>query len=186
MNPTYNKIFIIKLIILLLVLQFSENIVFPFQVAFAQNNQACDEKLEKADEAYYDGEFNRSLDLIKECLKQTDIPDEQRVRAYTILTRTFLALEKSDKAKEYIAKILEINPDYAPTIEEETPKYVNTVLLVKKEQQSQLKEDKGLNSWLWIGAGGVVATAAIIVIASSGNDNKQKKDEPLPEPPNFP
>lgn len=188
MKLFYTKLIVFKLIILILLVQFTADFIFPQYKLNAQTNQVCDDNLEAADDAYYDGEYNESLRLIKICLEKPDITNEQCSLAYTILSRTFMAMDNNDKAKEYIGKILNLDPDYAPTIEEETPKYVNMVLLVRKEKEKQkiIEEESGISSWLWIGAGGVIATVAIIAIASSGDDKKETKDETLAEPPAFP
>jgi tetratricopeptide (TPR) repeat protein len=188
MNQFYRKIIVFKLIILLLLMQSVASFVFADYGLNAQTSQVCDENLEAADDAYYDGEYSESFRLIKLCLEKPDITNEQRSLAFSILARTFMAMDNPEKASEYIDKILDLNPDYLPTIEEETPKYVDLVTLVRKEkaQQKQMKEESGISSWVWIGAGGVVATAAIIAIASSGSNDDEPKDKPLPEPPVFP
>jgi len=187
MNPFFKKLIIFKLILLLLVLQFTTELIFIDFGLYAQNNQTCNENLKKADNAYFEGEFDDVLKLIKQCLSQSDISKEQRIQAYTILSRTMVAMDQMDKAKNYINKILEINPEYSPTIEQETPKYVSLVKSIREEKEKKIQktDESGISSWLWIGAGGVVATAAIIAIAVSGNDKKDSKKNSLPEPPEF-
>ena len=182
----YKKVVVFKLITLILLLQSFSGFFNADIGLFAQINQTCEENLEKADDAYYDSEFDEALRLIGLCLNQSDISNIHRSLAYTVFARTLMAMGESEKAKDYIGKILEINPDYEPTIEEETPKYVNMVSLVRKkiEQQKQIEEESGISSWVWIGAGGVVAAVTVIALISSGEE--EKKDDPLPEPPEFP
>ena len=189
MRIIINNILPVNLIFFILFLPMQNIVNWGNTELQAQTQQACDENLDKAEDAYYDSDYNTCLELIRICLKESDISDEQRLRAYTILTRTFIALEQIEKAKEYIYKILEINPEYLPTIEEETPTYVNTVLIVKTEKQKKAiaeEESSGLGTWLWVGVGGVVTTAAIIVIASTGEEKKETKEQALPLPPQFP
>ena len=155
---------------------------------YAQTNQTCSEILEKAEDAFYDGEFGESIKLISSCLNKPSITAEQKSYAYTILTRNFIAMEQNEKAKEFINKNLDINPDYAPTIEQETPAFVNLVMQEREKRKKvvEVVEAAGISSWIWIGAGGVVATVAVIAIISSGDENKDKDKNPLPEPPEFP
>jgi len=183
MNQFIKKLIIFKLIFLLLILQFTVD-----SVIIAQNSQTCDAILKSADDAYFESRFDDVLKLIKQCLSQTDISKDHRLQAYTILSRTMVAMDQMDKAKNYINKILEKNPEYSPTIEQETPKYVSLVKLIREEKEKKIQktEESGISSWLWIGAGGVVATAAIIAIAVSGNDKKDSKKNSLPKPPEFP
>ena len=188
MITNYRKFFILKLIVLFLLLQISSSFVNPYYDLFAQTDQSCADILEKAEDAYYDGEYDQAIQLTSKCLKQPDITVEQKSHVYTILSRTFIAMNQIEKAEEYINENLDINPDYLPTIEQETPAYVNLVIQERKKREEVVKvvEAAGISSWVWIGAGGVLATAAIIVIASSGSNDDEPKDKPLPEPPVFP
>jgi tetratricopeptide (TPR) repeat protein len=186
MKLNLRKIFILKLIVAFLILQICGSFVNPFSDLYAQANHTCSDNLEKAEDAYYDGEFGESIKLIGTCLKQPNITEEQKSYAYTILSRNFIALDEIEKAKEFINKNLDINPDYLPTIEQETPVFVNLVVQEKEKRKKVKKvvEEAGISSWLWIGAGTAVAATAVIVLISSGDENKDKK--PLPEPPEFP
>ena len=188
MNPDYKKYFVFKLIVLILLMQTSGILLNLNVQLFAQNNQNCADILEKAEDAYYDGEFDTTLTLINNCLKLPDIGAEQRSMAYIILARTFIATNESEKSTQFINKILDLDRNYAPTIEQETPKFVMMVnqVIQERKTQTKLEEETGISSWIWIGAGGIVATAAVIAIISSGDNNPEKKDGSLPEPPEFP
>lgn len=148
----------------------------------------CSEQLEEAEEMYYDGEFDKAIQMVNQCLAQSSLPKEEQVRSYTILARTYLAKEDTLLTKENIRIILKLAPDYQPTIEQETPRYVNLVAEVRKEQtQSVVAEsDSGIPSWLWIGAGSAAAVAIIAIVASGGSDENGNQDTSLPEPPDFP
>ena len=188
MTSNFRKYFVFKLIVILLLLQILGNFVNPCYDLYAQTDQTCTENLEKAEDAYYDGEFSEAIKLIGTCLKQPNITEEQKSTAFTIMSRTFIAMDDIEKAKEYINKNLDINPDYLPTIEQETPAYVNLVMQERKKRDEVVKavEEAGISSWLWIGAGSAVAAAAVIVLISSGDENKDKDKKPLPQPPEFP
>jgi tetratricopeptide (TPR) repeat protein len=187
MIKIYNKLLIFNFIFLFLLLQLSGNLIIPNFNLFAQTDQTISGNLEKAENSYYDGEFNETIKLISLCLKQSNITKEQRSFAYVILSRTFIAMEKVEKAKEFINKILDINPDYLPTIEQETPQFVSLVLLIRKDREQGIKttEDSGISKWIWIGAGSAI-TAAVIILIASADENKEKENKDLPEPPEFP
>jgi hypothetical protein len=81
-----------------------------------------------------------------------------------------------------------LEPTYRPTIEQETPNYVNLVAEVRKEedQLAAAEAGAGISSWLLIGAGSAAAVAIIAIVASSGSDDKGTQDTSLPKPPDFP
>jgi hypothetical protein len=94
-------------------------------------------------------------------------------------------------AKENILKILEIESSYQPTIEQETPRYVNLVTEIRKEraQLAASAVETGISTWLLIGAGGVAAAAIIALVTTGGDDNGNTtggQPKPLSEPPPFP
>ena len=156
-------------------------------------DQTCSEKLDIAEEYYYDDAFDEAQALIQVCLNDPALEEAERIRAYTILTRIFLARENIEAAKEIVLKMLAIDPAYQPTIEQETPRYVNLVAEVKKDYQAPApvaettqKSDKLSNKrWLWIGAGGAAAIAIIAVLAL-GSDDEPTEEKLLSTPPPFP
>jgi hypothetical protein len=116
------------------------------------------------------------------------LSNEDQLRSYKILARTYLAKDDTILARDNIRIILKLNPAYQPTIEEETPKYVNLVSEVKAEQEQLAASavTAGISSWWLIGAGGVAAVAIIAIVASGGDDNQGNEDLSLPKPPDFP
>jgi hypothetical protein len=154
----------------------------------AADTNTCVSQLNKAEESYYNGQFDEALQLSRQCLQNTSLTPENRLRAYTILARTFLGKNETDSSKWAINRILELNPDYQPTIEQEKPQYVHLVTEIKIERAyaEQKKGKKGINKWIWIGAG-TVASAAIITLLTSGNSgSKETTKNTLGEPPPFP
>ena len=97
--------------------------------------------------------------------------------------------EEPELAKKAVVSLLQLNPDYQPTIEEESPRYVKLVTETRAEQ-AQLQaaqESAGINPWVWIGAGGVAAAAVIVIVAGgSGGDEISNTNQPLPAPPVLP
>jgi len=138
-----------------------------------------------AEESYYEGDFDKATEFLNLCLRETNATDEHRVKAYTILTRISLAQDDIKSARKYIEIILKIDSNYEPTIEEETPKFVNLFTEIKTAQLDRNDNKSGFNKWIIVGAGGVATTAIILLVAAKGG-NKETEKENLPEPPAFP
>jgi len=155
---------------------------------YASDETSCSERLDQAEELYYDREFDQTIKIVNQCLQQASLLKDDQIRSYTILARTYLAKEDTSLSKDNIRIILKIDPAYQPTIEQETPKYVNLVAKVKKEEDllAAAEAGIGISSWLLIGAGSAAAVAIIAIVASGGSDDKGTQDTSLPKPPDFP
>jgi len=197
MTIKMNKItdvFLITLISSGLILQ----ICFAYQAIGAScdltDQSSCSEQLDQAEELYYNGDFDVAVGLVQECLKSKSVDKQVLVRAYTILSRIYLTQGNQVSAKENINHILSLNPTYNPTIEEETPSYVNLVSEVRQEVvQAQVdkpgapSDSSAISPWVWVGLGSA-AVAIIALIASGNGDSNQDPEggQPLPEPPSYP
>ncbi len=157
--------------------------------------KTCKEKLAKAEEYYYEEAFEEAQALILDCLNASSLTKDEQIKAYTILARISLARGKTKAAKALILKILSINPAYSPTVEEETPKYVNLAAEVKKEfvqakatpaAKQEPSDRKNKNTWIWLGAGAAAVTALIILIAGGAGGENTGQQQSLPTPPPFP
>lgn len=148
----------------------------------------CADRLDEAEELYYDGEFDKTIQIVNHCLQQESLPKKIQVRSYSILARTYLAKEDTIKTEDNIRIILKLEPSYQPTIEQETPKYVKLVAEVRKEQDqlAAAEAGTGISSWLLIGAGGAAAVAIIAIVASGSSDENGTQETSLPKPPDFP
>lgn len=157
-------------------------------------DQTCSEKLDIAEEYYYDDAFDEAQALVQDCLNDLSLKKVERIRAYTILARIYLARENPEAAKEFILKIFSLDPAYQPTIEQETPRFVNLVTEAKKEfvvpapiaESAKTSKKKSGKRWLWIGAGTAAVIAIIAVVASGSKGEKPVQERLLPNPPPFP
>jgi hypothetical protein len=149
----------------------------------------CTKRLDEAQQNYYNGNFETSIELVKRCLQNDSITETERIRAYKILAQTYLAKDYVEPAKKVIIKILEVNPNYTPAIEQEPPQFVELVFQVK----SELKTEKGdtskstsrkSNTWLWVAAGSAAVVAGVAVILLSMKQEEEKQT--LPNPPPWP
>jgi hypothetical protein len=154
----------------------------------ASDKTNCSESLDQAEELYYDGEFDQTIEIVNQCLQKVSLIKDDQIRSYTILARTYLAKQDTILTKDNIRIILKIDPTYQPTIEQETPKYVNLVAEVRAEQDqlTAAEAGTGISSWLLIGAGSAAAIAIIAIVASGGSDEKEIQNTSLPKPPDFP
>ena len=138
--------------------------LFPVTEALAQ--ESCAENLKQAEQYYFEGKFDISISLIRTCLQAGNLTQAELIKAY---------------------KVLEIKPDYAPTIAEDPPPYVELVNSLKQEQAVQKSAAQAEDTkWLWIGAGGVAIIGIITLIALSGSEEEPKAQEPLATPPPWP
>ncbi len=155
----------------------------------ASNQDNGKDLLKKAQARYHQGEFDQTLQLIRQFLQTDSISKPQRILAYSLLSKTFIAQQKIDSAKEVVHKIFALNPAYHPTLEQEKPSYVHLVDAVRdeikpKKAESSVKKTKH-NTLLWAGTGGAVTFAIILgIVLSRGADNG--KSHTLPKPPAFP
>lgn len=180
-NPNRPVLLIFFIIIALINIQFS--------TAFAASNQDTgSDLLKKAQTHYHQGEFDKTLKLVGQFLQYDSISKPQRIQAYSLLSKTFIAQQKTDSAKEMVRKIFSLNPAYHPTLEQEKPSYIHLVDAVRDEfkpkaTKATAKKTKH-STLLWAGAGGAVTFAIILGVVLSGGDNG--KSHPLPKPPAFP
>ena len=153
-------------------------------------DQECSERLDQAEESYYNGDLDQAILLARQCSEDKNVSNDIRLHAYKILARSFLIKEDMNSAKNTVLLILQINPEYQATIEEESPNFVKLVDETRAEhtQMAAAEETSTINPWIWVGAGGVAATAIIIMVAggSSGSEEPTPTNNNLPLPPALP
>jgi len=154
----------------------------------ASNDDVAD-KLNKAEDKYYDGDLDTALALVLECLRDSTISNYLSLRANKLLAHILLNKEESEAAKNALFKVLNLEPNYRPTIEEEAPRFVTLVEEARREFSEQKVAEKsaesGTSNWIWIGAGGAVVAAAVILLSGNGSGTDQKSPA-LPQPPDLP
>ena len=155
---------------------------------YAAATTSCNDLLNQADEFYFNAKFDKAIGLIRQCIKNPNLKKSDRLRAYQILTRIFLAKNEKDKATKIAIKVLEIEPDYQPTIEKEKPDYIELISSLRTIQTQKIAEKEkpkqDSKKWWWIGGGAVIALGITAMIIGSGGNEEENKS--LPEPPKFP
>ena len=150
------------------------------------SQDTCAELLSRAEQNYFEGRFDDTISLIKSCLTAGTHNQDELFRAYKILAQAYLAKNNSDAARTIITKMVEIDPNYNPTIEKEPPSFVELVNSVRQENlNTEMADQTEDNKCLWIGAAGVATVGIITIIALSGGDSEEES-KPLPAPPQWP
>jgi tetratricopeptide (TPR) repeat protein len=188
MRHSFNKKLSIGLLVAFFYLQIFGLMPGQCNALYAVVQFDCSDRLDQAEEHYYDGQFDEAIIIVNQCLQDKTIALKEQIRSYTILARIYLAKDDIEKTKQNVRIILRLEPAYQPTIEQETPKYINLVTEVRKEQEqlAVAETSTGISSWLLIGAGSVAAVAIIAIAVSGGSDEKGTQDTSLPKPPDFP
>jgi len=159
-------------------------IINPIYAAFQDGINS--ELLEKAENYYYDGDFDNAIKSANQFISQAKLSKEDKKNAYILLVHIFLAKSDATSAKKVLESIFNIDPGYTPTLEEETPKYVTFVTEIKKQYMAKkVKPKKQEIDWALWGGAGAGATLLIILLASGGSDN-DSSSPPLSLPPDFP
>jgi hypothetical protein len=86
-------------------------IAFSAQVAFAQGDD-CELTLSRALEEYNAGHFYSIPSILEPCLNK--FTNEQRQRAYLLLTQTYLLMDDPIGAKQSYLSVLRANPEFLP------------------------------------------------------------------------
>lgn len=146
-----------------------------------------DDALQEAENYYIHRQFDASLQILRVYLKSSGLNVEQKEKALILLAKNFIGRGEPQRAKEVIRKILSINPNYRPTINEEKPAYLTIVDEVRKQMPAPKAnaEPKSGSGTRWMLAGGGV-TAAILIGVLLGNRSGSAKKSNLPLPPEFP
>lgn len=144
--------------------------------------------LKKAENHYHQGEFQQTLQLIRQFLQKNSASDPDKIKAYALLSKTFIAQGNTASAKKIIRKIFTVNPAYHPTLEQEKPSYIKMVEAVRKELKPNARvtsqQKKNNSVLLWAGTGGAAALAILIGVLVSGKNGGSTHT--LPKPPDFP
>jgi hypothetical protein len=156
---------------------------------FAQDE--CTQYIKAAEQNYYAGKFDEAIEQIKSCLKQGQLSQNIQFRALKVLCQAYLAKDYREAAREVARKLIDMKPDYTPTLEQEPPPFivlVNEVRAEKGTSATNSAEDVSFfekhKSLLWI-VGGGAALIGLTAILAAGSNNK-KEAQPLAHPPDWP
>ena len=110
--------------------------VFTNSFLFAQSN--CDwSSIDDASENYRTGNFNQVISLLENCVS-TGFNDKQKIQAYRLLSKTYLALDQDSTANIYIAELLKIEPQFQPDYLSDSPKFISILNSIKDKNNALL------------------------------------------------
>lgn len=154
--------------------------------ARGQNVSQCAEEYAQAETAYYDAAFDRAVRLLRTCLDEANLTPDTRVRFYRLLAFAHIARGDRGAARNAAARLLDLDPTYAPDPSVDRPDFVELVRDVKATRRAAEPQDETHGPrwlrWAMGGAGAIVAgTAALLLTGGEGEDASQ-----LPAPPPLP
>ncbi len=79
---------------------------------YAQIKNQCTEQLKKAEEEYSAGKWNEAIDLIEQCLAQSNLSAVEKVKAYRILSLVYIAMQSEKDANNAVKNMLKTVPNY--------------------------------------------------------------------------
>lgn len=96
---------------------------------FAQNN--CDwSTIDDASENYRTGNFNQIINLLEKCMVD-GFNEKQKVQAYRLIAKTYIALDKDSTANASVNELLKIDPQFQPDYLSDSPKFISILNNIK-------------------------------------------------------
>ncbi len=90
-------------------------------VSFSQTLNQCEEQLNKAQQEYILGNFQKAIDLIEPCLKKTDVSEENKGKGYRLLGLVYIGQQLQKEANEAVKNLLLMVPNYKVNPETDPP-----------------------------------------------------------------
>lgn len=100
--------------------------------AWAQQS-ACDENTTEARKLYATGNFDKVFELLKRC-PEKDYSDRGRLRAYELLSMSYLAVDSMAQSTRVIGQLLTLNPKFEAD-DEAPPRYQALVEQVRESRE---------------------------------------------------
>lgn len=167
--------------------------------------QTCEELLAEAENKYFEGLLDQTIELVNVCLNQQNITVEQREKGYKLLGKAYHAKGLLEQAKDNIRKLLELIPNWQPNPNIDTPSFARMAeeVIAEMERQEEQAEreqaeqptaptepaterDGGGGKTLLLIAGGGGLAAAALILALAGGGGGGAANNQLPDPPPLP
>lgn len=101
--------------------------MFSSERVYGQN--ACELKLDQANDLYDEAKFEKAIELLSECVK--DVGDEIRWKSYRLMSLSYLELGQREKALEAAGQMLLLYPKYKPDLLFDTKEFIRLLKEVK-------------------------------------------------------
>ncbi len=143
----------------------------------AQAQPVCDTgRLERAASSYEFGWFDETFDELDPCIPDGFSEKDQRLTAFELMALSYVATDSTDDAREWVRRILHLEPSYQPDLQVENLVYRDMVRDLKPRWYTWLW--KGNEWYKWAGRGALASGVVMVPILA------QTDEEPdLPEPP---
>lgn len=90
-------------------------------VSFSQTSDQCEEQLDKAQQEYILGNFQKAIDLIEPCLKKSNVSEEEKGKGYRLLGLVYIGQQLQKEANEAVKNLLLMVPNYKINPETDPP-----------------------------------------------------------------
>ncbi len=165
-------------------------LVYPINdmMPFTMLDDDCIEKLDEAEDLYRTGGFDEAIEILTNCLEKGEMPQDETMRAYRLLGLAYIGQDYLEEARQAIARLLDLVPDYIPDPVQDPPTFARMVEDVRDEKEDNdlpeiTEQEERSSIWYYIGGGILAAGAAVgAVLMLTGDDD----DPELPRPPSLP
>lgn len=177
---------------------FAYNIVYLFLLTwvilptptFSQNSPDCDQKIKQANAKFAEKSYQGVIDLLQPELAGDSLDHLVcKIQGYELLGQSLLQVDREDEAKQTIASICALLPQWSPEYpflgEQLQQTFVNLAIKYREETGcGQKKKKEGgsgfFNTYIYTGIGTAVLGGVIYALTRNDDENQ------LPEPPNYP
>ena len=97
------------------------NVIEKSICIFSQTKDKCSEQINKAQEEYNLGNFQKAIDLIEPCLKKSDISESEKGRGYRLLGLVYIGQQLQKEANDAVRNLLLMVPSYKINPETDPP-----------------------------------------------------------------
>lgn len=174
------------------VIQFSTLVFLTFFLSghplIAQDTTGVQRQLNKAKTLYYDGQFEQAQNIILKLLSETKLNKEDQLHSLVLLAEIRRAINDEQGARKIIGRILDLKPDYNPSLSEYPPNFIKLVAEEKQKRHPASIQTKHA-PWYkkpiyWAGMGGAAVLTTGVFLLTKKQETANKKL--LPMPPDWP
>lgn len=156
----------------------------------AQQVRTCDELIQESDGMYRDGQFDRAVQLVNECLEKGDLSREDLVASYRLMALAYIRMDELGDARMAVLHLLNAAPEYVPDPIADPPDYTVLVEIVKREFQPPAEPTVERRSWFvanaaWLVSGGLAVAGGILAAVLLPKQGSPEGPT-LPPPPGMP
>jgi tetratricopeptide (TPR) repeat protein len=131
---------------------FSVLIFLLISITVTAQETQCSEQLDNAERDYQMGSWDEAINLVNKCLKQENVSEAEKGRAYRILGLVYIAIQLEKEANEAVRNLLIMVPNYKIDPDKDPPQLKTIIDDVSKKLTPKIisinpnsaeKDDKG-------------------------------------------